>query len=330
MHTKPYGSIQRQRRGKYITILPPLAGGRERNVVQQWERNRHRRRISAPGHSFLLCWDWERSFCCWDWGCWPWRCICRVAVQARTVNHHPRRRQTDIDVPTIPVDLVGIPGGKFTMGRNDGSDWEKGEHEVEVKSFRMDKTEVTNEAYYEFIAKTGYERIPENWVNGKPKAGFEKHPVQYVSFDDAVAFAKWRSERDGQKYRLPTEQEWEYAARNGGKNNLYPWGDTFEPRCGHRSAEQPAERGRNAKLSNQWGVQDMIGNVFEWTSSEISVHPGQPEPEATKALTEPYYMVRGGAALSAGSGQNKITSTSRYPTPASQRSVELGFRLVRE
>lgn len=236
-----------------------------------------------------------------------------------------------IDVPTIPVDLVGIPGGKFTMGRNDGSDWEKGEHEVEVKSFRMDKTEVTNEAYYEFIAKTGYERIPENWVNGKPKAGFEKHPVQYVSFDDAVAFAKWRSERDGQKYRLPTEQEWEYAARNGGKNNLYPWGDTFEPRCAviDLPSNQPSEVGTRS-CPNQWGVQDMIGNVFEWTSSEISVHPGQPEPEATKALTEPYYMVRGGAALSAGSGQNKITSTSRYPTPASQRSVELGFRLVRE
>ena len=236
-----------------------------------------------------------------------------------------------VDVATIPVELIGIPGGKFTMGRNDGTDWEKGEHEVEVKSFRMDKTEVTNEAYYEFIAKTGYNRIPENWVNGKPKAGFEKHPVQYVSLEDAETFAKWRSERDGVTYRLPTEQEWEYAARNGGKNNLYPWGDSFDPRCAviDLPSNQPSEVGSRS-CPNQWGVLDLIGNVFEWTSTKISVHPGQPEPEATKALSEPYYMVRGGAALSPGSGQNKITSSSRYPTPASQRSVELGFRLVRE
>lgn len=236
-----------------------------------------------------------------------------------------------VDVATIPVELIGIPGGKFTMGRNDGTDWEKGEHEVEVKSFRMDKTEVTNEAYYEFIAKTGYDRIPENWVNGKPKAGFEKHPVQYVSLEDAETFAKWRSERDGVTYRLPTEQEWEYAARNGGKNNLYPWGDSFDPRCAviDLPSNQPSEVGSRS-CPNQWGVLDLIGNVFEWTSTKISVHPGQPEPEATKALSEPYYMVRGGAALSPGSGQNKITSSSRYPTPASQRSVELGFRLVRE
>jgi eukaryotic-like serine/threonine-protein kinase len=234
------------------------------------------------------------------------------------------------EVPTIPADMVQIPGGTFTMGRDDGGPWEKGEHRVVVPGFWMDRYEVTNEAFYEFVAKTGYERIPDNWVEGRPRTDSEKHPVQFVSYDDAVAFAKWRSERDKQSYRLPSDREWEYAARNGAKNNLYPWGDKFDPKCAliDQPSNQAVDVGTRS-CPNDWGVHDLIGNVFEWTSTEISVHPNQPEPEGLGTLAEPYYMVRGGSAVDRSTGENRITSTARFPSPASRRSVELGFRLVR-
>jgi formylglycine-generating enzyme required for sulfatase activity len=118
------------------------------------------------------------------------------------------------------ADLVTIPGGTFTMGRNDGSEIERPEHEVTVGNFSMDKTEVTNAEYSQFVQSTNYKDLPAHWVNGKPIAGQETMPVRFVSAADAEAFAQWRSKRDGVTYRLPTEAEWEYAARNGSKRNL--------------------------------------------------------------------------------------------------------------
>jgi formylglycine-generating enzyme required for sulfatase activity len=95
--------------------------------------------------------------------------------------------------------------------------------------------------------------------------------VTNVSYDDAVAFAEWRSKRDGVTYRLPTEEEWEYAARNGDKDNLYPWGNTWQD--GTRGdaetgvgKEQPV--GTYQQGANRWGVQDLMGNVWEWTSQK--------------------------------------------------------------
>lgn len=136
-------------------------------------------------------------------------------------------------VETIKAEMIQIPGGIFRMGRNDGNDLQKPEHEETVNGFSMDKTEVTNAAFYEFVVKSNYKPSSEesflaHWENRKPIPGDENKPVRYINMEDVKAFAEWRSKRDGVTYRLPTEQEWEYAARNGSKNNLYPWGDKFE------------------------------------------------------------------------------------------------------
>ena len=132
--------------------------------------------------------------------------------------------------PTPPVnvknELIEISGGKFMMGRDDGSPAEQPAHQVDVKDFLMDKTEVTNAEYYEFVKGTGY-KAPSYWNGGKPVAEEIMQPVVRVSMEDIKAFAEWRSKRDNAKYRLPTEEEWEYAARNGGEFNLYPWGNNW-------------------------------------------------------------------------------------------------------
>jgi serine/threonine protein kinase/formylglycine-generating enzyme required for sulfatase activity len=104
---------------------------------------------------------------------------------------------------TIKADLIEIPGGTFQMGRNDGPPQERPEHAVTVQKFLMDRTEVTNAEYAQFVQDTNYES-PADWVNGKPLPGQEHWPVVNVSARDAEAFAAWRSKRDGVSYRLPT------------------------------------------------------------------------------------------------------------------------------
>ncbi len=227
----------------------------------------------------------------------------------------------------IKPDLVEIPGGTFMMGNNNGRESEKPEHEVKVETFFMDRTEVTNAEYYRFVSESGH-IVPAQFVNGKPAPGQEKFPVNFVSFKDAEAFAQWRSKRDGVKYRIPTEQEWEYAARNGSKNNLYPWGDEWVDdmavfdRANGNSLPVGSKKGDNI-----WGVHDLIGNVWEWTSSPPELYPGS---KGVKLNTkEKYFVVRGGGAISASVGDLAVNATWREPTEENEANKILGFRLVR-
>jgi eukaryotic-like serine/threonine-protein kinase len=234
---------------------------------------------------------------------------------------------------TTTSEIAQIPGGSFAMGRNDGNENERPAHTVTVKAFGMDKTEVTNSEFAEFLRSTNYkpnnpDKFLAHWVNDRPIAGQETMPVRFVNIDDIKAFAAWRSNRDGVEYRLPTEQEWEYAARNGGKANLYPWGDKFESRCAviDQGSNDPAPVASKS-CPNTWGVHDLIGNVFEWTGSPVSLYPGS--SGEVKPLSEPHMMARGGSAFQKSAGTNAISSTFRIAVPASRRSAELGFRLVR-
>jgi len=214
------------------------------------------------------------------------------------------------------------------MGRNDGSrPLEKPEHQVTVNSFLMDRNEITNEEYLAFVTETGYQPLPAHWVNGKPISGQEKMPVRFVNMDDVNAFTAWRSKRDGVTYRLPTEEEWEYAARNGSKGNLYPWGDKYDPKCAvlEDPSNEPKVVGTRS-CPDDYGIKDLIGNVFEWTSSPPSLYPGN--PGTMKELSEPFQMIRGGSFFQKSTGPQAISSTYRVEILASKRSAELGFRLV--
>jgi eukaryotic-like serine/threonine-protein kinase len=235
--------------------------------------------------------------------------------------------KTPSAIEEIKPDLVEIPGGTFMMGNNRGRENERPEHEVKVETFFMDRTEVTNAEYYKFVTETGH-IAPAHFVDGKPTPGQEKFPVSFVSFKDAEAFAQWRSKRDEVKYRIPTEQEWEYAARNGSKQNLYPWGDEWVndmavfDRPNGNSLPVGSKKG-----DNQWGVHDLIGNVWEWTSSPAELYPGNKGVKID--VKGNYHFVRGGGAISASVGELAVNSTFRHDAEENEVQKILGFRLVR-
>lgn len=222
-------------------------------------------------------------------------------------------------------EMVEVPGGKFLMGNDQGQDREKPEHEVSVKDFLMDRTEVTNAEYFEFVKQTNHV-APSNWADGKPVAGEEMFPVSRVSLDDAKEFIKWRSKRDGVEYRLPTEEEWEYAARNGSDRNLYPWGDKWEQDRAILNVTSPKNVGSSPNGANKWGIHDLIGNISEWTSSKFEAYPGG-KFEAKKDAQNTF-VTRGGS-YNISSTDAQVTSATRYFAPPTAKDGRLGFRLVR-
>jgi formylglycine-generating enzyme required for sulfatase activity len=247
----------------------------------------------------------------------------------RVVTEGPGPTPTPIASPApgdaIKPDLVEIPGGTFQMGRNDGPPQERPIHPVTVQKFFMDRTEVTNAEYAEFVRDTNYE-APSDWINKKPLSGQERWPVGNVSAKDAQAFAAWRSKRDGVTYRLPTEEEWEFAARDGGAYKSFPWGDNFEERRAVVKGVSPRPVGSYPEGKNRWGVLDLIGNVSEWTSSKASVYSGLQIPEANKD----WIILRGGSyASDPNDSQIPISATYRDWFNPTLRHPTFGFRLVR-
>lgn len=242
---------------------------------------------------------------------------------------------------SIKSDMVLVREGTFMMGRNNVSEennqWPA--HQVTVKDFFMDRTEVTNAEYAEFVRQGMYEQ-PKDWPGDSPAVGREQWPVTSVSLDDARAFAAWRSARDGVKYRLPSEEEWEYAARGNSHNQLYPWGDTWsEDRAnlGTGAGEKvdfPKPVGSYPLGASALGVSDLIGNVWEWTSSEASFYSGN--NSALPSKERGWFVVRGGSHQSLHAdavekrGSREFTASFRQWFPRDTKSKTLGFRLVRD
>jgi serine/threonine-protein kinase len=224
-------------------------------------------------------------------------------------------------------DLVAIEGGSFLMGRETGPPLETPSHPVAVQTFQMDRTEVTNTEYASFVRDTNHPQ-PSHWPGRNPPFGQELWPVVNVSFDDANAFAAWRSKRDQVSYRLPTEEEWEYAARNGAQADLYPWGSDWKESAAVLKEATPAPVGSHPDGRNKWGVADLVGNVWEWTSSKASAYPGN----ASELIStyENWVTIRGGCYVSDPVKPDApVTACMRNFVAPSTKNTLLGFRLVR-
>jgi len=239
----------------------------------------------------------------------------------------PTPTPTPVVPPKAKADLLAINGGTFLMGRKSGPPQETPAHAVTVQSFSMDRTEVSNTEYADFVRETSHS-APSHWIGNKPPFGQEMWPVVNVSFEDATAFAGWRSKRDGINYRLPTEEEWEYAARNGEQSDLYPWGPDWKDKVAVLKDATPAAVGSRAEGKNKWGVFDLIGNVWEWTSSKASVYPGN--PAVVPSSIQDWVTIRGGCYVSdPAKSDAPVSSCLREFVPPSTKTTLLGFRLVR-
>ncbi len=220
----------------------------------------------------------------------------------------------------VPEGMVLVPGGTFKMGRNNGDQFESPAHNVNVKPFFIDRTEVTNEEYERFVSTTGH-RTPRHWPGGKIPKGQTKYPVVNVSWDDANAYAKWANKR------LPSEAEWEFAAR-GADGRIYPWGNRWKQdnaNAGKRRNGALIETGRYKPGASPFGALDLCGNVWEWTSSEFADYPGR--KLASSLANSGLKVIRGGAYDVAPS---RATSTYRGAVPPDRVFDKTGFRCALE
>jgi len=233
------------------------------------------------------------------------------------------------DTPPGPIkaELIPIPGGTFQMGRVGATVAELPVHAETVKPFEIDRTEVTNAEYQQFVNETKHDP-PANWVGGKPISGDESLPVTFVSYDDATAFAEWRTKRDQVQYRLPTEEEWEYAARGGDQDNIYPWGNKWVEDysvTGSTGATKPKPVASTPNDKTRWGVMDMMGNVYEWTSSKATLYPGSERKVEGERRND--YVIRG-ASYQTFQNPLPISATRRDWFSRDTKVSVLGFRLV--
>lgn len=242
------------------------------------------------------------------------------------------------EIPVYKPDMVFIKGGTFSMGsdRQPGQDEnetfiliQQPVHKVTVNSFYIDRTEITNEEYQQFVRQNG-KTPPADWANGQIPPGQEKWPVRNVSFQDARDFALWRTQRDGVAYRIPTEAEWEFAAR-AGKLTRFPWGDVWTKDRANIESQTPKAVGSHPAGASTSGVLDLIGNVSEWTSSPAQAYPGNIsfDPEHVEKVKGGHLVVRGGSFDSHISGKEPISVTARGFFLPTYKDSRTGFRLVR-
>ena len=238
--------------------------------------------------------------------------------------------------------LISIPAGTFTMGdpHGDGLPDEVPLHTVTIEhGFAIGKYEITFEEYDRFTAATGRPEIrayPQTAAWGRGR-----RPVIGVNYFDALAYCQWLSEQTGNRYRLPTEAEWDYAAR-AGTQTRYWWGDTLQLdkancyNCSSTGEESLQTTPVGSFAPNPWGLHDTVGNVWEWTASLWTQNYHGEElrsatPEQVKILpdyTQQRQLAMRGGAWNLLARFNR--SSSRYYGVAQARNNNLGFRVLRE
>ena len=249
--------------------------------------------------------------------------LCFTACSSDDNDNGPKLKET---VNGVTFDMVAVEGGTFTMGGTeeqgtDAYDSEKPTHSVTLSSFVIGKHEVTQGLW---IAVMGsYPGAPSNTYG----LG-DNYPVYYVSWNDIQTFITKLNELTGETYRLPTEAEWEYAARGGKQSQGYKY-------SGSNTADDVAWYNVNSgnishpvgtKQANELGIYDMSGNVWEWCADWYGAYTADAVSNPTGATSGTYRVFRGGSWFS--NARNVRVSSRYYDTP-SLRFNYIGFRLAR-
>ena len=277
--------------------------------------------------------------------------------------------------------MVTVPAGSFAMGSTDEQiNWAVGlgaksediqdetpQHQVNVQQFSMAVTEVTRDQFDAFVKATGHQAGGPCWVWSKAEGKFVEsaandwrdpgfaqggnHPVVCVNWNDAKAYVRWLSQKTGKGYRLPTESEWEYAARAGTDTGRY-WGWENRDACQYANvADQTAASALNWDAKNEkqvfpctdgnvytasvaqfrangFGLNDMMGNVWEWTDDCYNILYNGAPTNGSAWLTGDCSLrvVRGGGW---GNHPWEVRSANRVWDDATRRFIDLGFRVAR-
>ena len=241
------------------------------------------------------------------------------------------------------------------MGAADAAADERPVHRVSLSEFFIGRFAVTNDEYARFIRAIGHPApslralpliasggrdlifkelaAPYVWEDHNPPAGHGSHPVVLVSFDDAVAYCRWLSEAIGRVVRLPTEAEWEKAARGGAEGLRYPWGDDIDasrgnfledPSAKHQSGTRPT----GTYPPNAFGLCDVVGNVWEWVSDwyggEYYGGGDMNDPRGPDAGS--MRIVRGGSWVN--DDVKMLRCAYRHKVPPDTYAYSIGFRVV--
>ena len=221
--------------------------------------------------------------------------------------------------------MVLIPAGSFMMGSDAGKSDEKPEHRVELDGFYMDAYEVTVGQFKKFVNQSGY-RYQGDWDEVAEYSPGDNYPMIYVSWNDATAYAEWAGKR------LPTEAEWEYAARGGLVGKRYPWGDEIT----HDDANYAGTGGKDkwsqcspvgSFEANGYGLYDMAGNVWEWCQDRYgwNYYSSSPAKNPPGPGTGKDRVLRGGGWYS---NTGRLRVANRYYYAPIVRITNGGFRCV--
>jgi len=259
-------------------------------------------------------------------------------------------------------DYVFVPAGAFKMGDNfgDGEARERPVHVVELDSFYIGKYEMTNGEWRKFRDDPGYDDRkfwPEGRVVPKDQGAYwndarnhgggtpdsDNYPVLGVNWDSATAYCNWLSNKTGKKYRLPTEAEWEKAAR-GTDQRRYPWGNEIDYSYANYVGSRPFDTGtvvgfydgskhgdlQTHNNASPYGAYDMAGNVMEWCQDWYSrnYYSFSPKKDPKGPPSGSYRVVRGGTFFTEGFDSRTYARSAAWPSFLAHRMV--GFRAVRE
>lgn len=236
------------------------------------------------------------------------------------------KKRTVYKKPEVDLQMVTIAGGWFDMGNNEGDTDEKPVHRVRVDSFAIAKYEVTFEDYDRFCSQTGRQKPDDNgWGRGR-------RPVINVSWSDAMEYCRWLSSLTGEKFRLPTEAEWEFAAKGGIKNRGFRFSgsDNIDEVGWHSGNSNGTTHEAGLKKPNELGLYDMNGNAWEWCfdwynenyyASSAGKNPRGPASGV-------YHPLRGGSWYSYAG--RSCCSSVRVRDLSDYKDNTTGFRIVRE
>lgn len=255
-----------------------------------------------------------------------------------------------------------VPAGRFTMGDSSGEGHvrERPAHPVDLDAFYIGKYEVTNGDWRRFRDDAGYadpKFWPNGWVVPKDQVPYwtqannhgggtpnsDPFPVLGVNWDSAVAYCNWLSAKTGKKYRLPTEAEWEKAAR-GTDGRKFPWGNTIDRSVANYVGAQSFDTGREVGFydgtkrgdlqtksnASPYGAFDMAGNVMEWTADwyDVDYYASSPIKNPKGPASGAYKVLRGGTFFMEPYDQRSTSRTAAWPSLQAHRMI--GFRPVRE